>query len=67
MLDYILTVSSEWSQCCNVYIGTFADCELAQLYYDQFLSTLYKGMSCLHLDHVMLPVDHTHVYIEIPH
>jgi len=66
MLDYVLTVSTVWEQCCNVYIGTFADCTVAQLYYDQFLHDVYKGMSCLHKDFVLLPPDHVHTYIEVP-
>ena len=60
MLEFILTVSVAWEQCCDTYIGTFHNCEQAQQYYDLVLADEYKGMSCLHKDYIMLPPDFEH-------
>jgi len=68
MLEFILTVSLAWEQCCDTYIGTFRNCEQAQTYYDLVLSEQYGGMSCLHQDYVMLPqgFEHNYVWVTSP-
>jgi len=65
VLEFVLTVSISWYQCCNTYIGTFTNCEQAQQYYDRVLAEEYKGMSCLHKDHVLLPPNFEHHYITV--
>jgi hypothetical protein len=65
MLEYVLTVSIAWEQCCNQYKGTFSSCEQAQQYYDLVLADDYKGMSCLLADHVILPQGFEHHYITV--
>ena len=63
MLEFVLTVSLLYEQCCDTYVGTFQNCEQAQAYYELTLQDLYKGMSCLHRDYVQLPNDHVDHYM----
>ena len=60
MLEYVLTISILWEDCCNIYAGSFDSCARAQQYYDVELAEDFKGMSCLHEDYVVLPPDFHH-------
>ena len=66
MLKFILAVSVLADGCCNVYIGTFANCDVAQAYYDQNLAQDHSGYSCLHEDYAVLPKGFEHRYISLP-
>ena len=63
MLEYILAVSLKLP-CCDTYVGTFANCEQADSYYQQTLSD-HEGYSCLHQEFIMLPKDFEHKYIYV--
>ena len=66
MLKFILAVSLLADGCCTVYIGTFANCDLAQAYYDHYLAQDYAGYSCLHEDYTVLPKGFEHRYLTLP-
>lgn len=60
MLEYVLTVSVLWEDCCDTYAGSFDSCDSAQAYYEAHLESCYAGSSCLHEDYVMLPEGFEH-------
>jgi len=66
MLKFILAVSVLADGCCNIYIGTFANCDVAQAYYDHYLAQDYSGYSCLYEDYTVLPKGFEHRYISLP-